>query len=202
MANKLLVEGIDDQHVCLAIFELHRVPETFVVKPKQGIETLIQHLDVEILESGLTRLGIIVDADADLLNRWKQIRAKLKGIGYIRIPVAPLPDGTILEQVGKPRIGVWIMPNNAVAGSLENFVESLVPEGDDLWQDAMADVNRLGDRQRFRSQDVIKAQMYTWLAWQREPGRPMGVAITARYLDAHSSHAVNFISWVTRLFVE
>jgi hypothetical protein len=28
-----------------------------------------------------------------------------------------------------------------------------------------------------------KAIIHTWLAWQKEPGKPLGTAITARFLD-------------------
>jgi hypothetical protein len=45
-----------------------------------------------------------------------------------------------------------------------------------------------------------EACIHTWLAWQKEPGKPMGVAITARYLDATTSHAQQLISWIRRLF--
>ena len=48
------------------------------------------------------------------------------------IPEEPAPDGTVVTQSGKPRIGVWLMPDNRVPGMLEDFVEFLVPEKDPL----------------------------------------------------------------------
>ncbi|MDR3707598.1 MAG: hypothetical protein P4L33_04815 [Capsulimonadaceae bacterium] len=200
--NKLLVEGVDDLHVCKALLEHHRVPETFVVTPKNGIEALIEGLDVELDASGLTRLGVIVDADTDLAARWTQLTAKLKAYGYKTVPAQPDASGTVVDEDGLPRLGAWLMPNNSTTGMLEHFVEQLVPQDDNLWQDAQAVVAGLGDRQRFPSQHVKKAQIHTWLAWQKEPGRPLGTAITARYLDANSAQAASFIAWITRLFVD
>ncbi len=53
---------------------------------------------------------------------------------------------------------------------------------------------------RFPENHTIKAQFHTWLAWQQEPGKPMGQAITKKFLDSNSPSALQFISWVTRVF--
>ena len=46
----------------------------------------------------------------------------------------------------------------------------------------------------------MKAHVHTWLAWQKEPGKPMGQAITKRYLDANAPHAQQLIVWIRKLF--
>ncbi len=38
------------------------------------------------------------------------------------------------------------------------------------------------------------------LAWQKEPGKPMGLAITARYLDANAPYAQELLDWIRKLF--
>jgi hypothetical protein len=46
-----------------------------------------------------------------------------------------------------------------------------------------------------------KAHVHTWLAWQEEPGTPMGLAITKKYLkNVHSEPCLRFISWIRRLY--
>jgi hypothetical protein len=45
-----------------------------------------------------------------------------------------------------------------------------------------------------------KAFIHTWLAWQKDPGLPMGRAITAKALSADSAIAVSFVNWLNRLF--
>lgn len=45
-----------------------------------------------------------------------------------------------------------------------------------------------------------KANIHTWLSWQEEPGKPMGQAITKRYLDTSAPHAQQLIDWMRRLF--
>ena len=45
-----------------------------------------------------------------------------------------------------------------------------------------------------------KAEIHTWLAWQEEPGTPMGQAITKQYLDTNKELAKKFIGWLDNLF--
>ena len=42
--------------------------------------------------------------------------------------------------------------------------------------------------------------MHTWLAWQENPGRPYGTAITARFLDAEAPQADVLVAWINYLF--
>ena len=115
----------------------------------------------------------------------------------------PTPGGTIIQQSGKPTVGIWIMPDNKIAGMLEDFVGLLRPKDDLLWPlaaDAVRKVKALEEQYRFRDALESKARIHTWLAWQKEPGKPMGQAITARYLDAEAPHARELITWIRRLF--
>ena len=123
---------------------------TFSLRSKGGIEALVNNRDVDLDAPGLTRIGVIVDADADIAARWSQLRAKLQSCGYEGVPDRPDVQGTIIEQIDKPRFGVWLMPDNSTDGMLEHFVEKLVPVGDDLRADAQSSVLALGDRQRFQ----------------------------------------------------
>ena len=82
-----------------------------------------------------------------------------------------------------------------------NFIEFLVPTGDVLWPKAVACIEQLCEKERrFRPNHEIKAQVHTWLAWQEEPGTPLGQAITKRYLDPDAPHAHQLIDWICRLF--
>jgi hypothetical protein len=45
-----------------------------------------------------------------------------------------------------------------------------------------------------------KARLHTWLAWQEEPGKPIGQAITKRFLDPEATEAQAFLDWLRRLF--
>jgi hypothetical protein len=175
--------------------------EEVQIRDKGGYNNLVDTLDVEIKGSGLQHLGVLVDADDDLGRRWQSLLHRLSSVGYSRLPVAPSVDGTIIREDGLPVLGLWIMPNNSVSGILEDFVRYLVPSGDTLWERAATCVDMIPDSERrFPEVRRSKARLHTWLAWQEEPGKPIGQAITARYLDADSQSARPFVGWLKRLF--
>lgn len=198
--NVLLVEGKDDEHVFYHLLEYHQVPQCFTIKEKGGIENLLNTLEVELLASDLQCLGIVVDANTDIDSRWQALRDLLTRSGYA-IPAQPDTEGLIVRQSGKPAVGVWLMPNNRLPGMLEDFVAFLVPPGNVLWQQAETCIERLPTTEdRFPEVYRSKARVHTWLAWQREPGAPLGLAITKRYLNADAAAVYPLLDWLRRLF--
>ncbi len=105
------------------------------------------------------------------------------------------------EQEEFPKVGVWIMPNNADPGKIEDFVGSLRSPDDVLWPIAEEIVQRvMSVESRFVSEHESKARIHTWLAWQNKPGRSMGQAITSKYVLPDAPLAQQFILWFRRLF--
>lgn len=68
---------------------------------------------------------------------------------------------------------------------LEDFIKFLIPDKDSLLPIAESTIKSLeeGGLQRFNTTHQSKALMHTWLAWQKDPGTPMGLSITKKYLD-------------------
>jgi len=105
-------------------------------------------------------------------------------------------------------VGVWVMPNNALPGALEDFLRFLVPTGDPFWEHAESSVACLPKSEavetKWRNAENwrSKARIHTYLAWQKNPGTPLGQAITARYLTADASEVAPLVTWLRRLFVE
>jgi len=135
--QQLLVEGKNDQHVIWALCKKYQVPETFSVEVPteedgQGIEVLLEGLSARLKENNLLTLGIVVDADRDLLARWQSVRYRLSASGYQNIPEAPPPEGWVYAPPDLPKVGVWLMPNNQLPGMLEDFVAHLIPPDDVL----------------------------------------------------------------------
>jgi hypothetical protein len=195
---QLVVEGPDDQHVIghLLMRRGIRVEEP---KVAGGIPPLLENLHV-YLRGSADAHAIVVDADLDVAARWQAVRQRIEESGYRDVPRSPNPSGTIIEQAGKRPVGVWIMPDNTIPGTLEHFVHMLVPEGDSLWPVAKLAIANIPEGQRhFPDQSAPKAEIHTWLAWQQEPGTPMGSAINQRYLTANSPYADAFVSWIERL---
>lgn len=216
--NVLLVEGKDDENVIRHLANFH-LPERAVygiqsemvlspeeeesavfVKEKGSITNLVRTLKQELEQSDLLRLGIIVDADETIANRWQQLSDVLKKKGYRQVPDKPLTEGTIIQEQELPTVGIWVMPNNFLSGKLEDFLTALIADNDVLWPKAQQDVAAIpADQRKFSELDTIKAKLHTWLAWQEEPGRPFGIAIRAKFLDANAPHAQEFMNWLNKL---
>lgn len=201
--NILLVESPNDQHVCYALFVHYNVPMTFEVRAKGNVSNVLKTLTSELKkldDDRLERIGILVDADTDLRKRWAELMHILQRAGYENVPHHPDAEGTIIAFANRPIVGIWLMPDNTNPGELEDFIATLVPHDDGLWFHADQTLRTLIER-RFRDEDTIKAHVHTWLAWQSEPGRPMGYAIGRGTLRADAPLAARLIVWINRLFV-
>jgi hypothetical protein len=200
---KLLVEGTNDQHVIWAICQKHGIPETFDVIDCKGITEILSRISTDLKGEGITAIGVIVDADENLQNRWKSLVDRLDLIGY-KLPKQPDPDGTIHAAQGiYPRVGFWIMPNNETDGKIEDFIEYLIKPDDYLLpiaQNVLTEVELTESESRYKEKDRQKALIHTWLAWQKNPGRPMGQAITNTYLDHNADLCLRFVNWLNRLY--
>ncbi len=212
----MLVEGRNDQYVLRSLLRQHGVAcaipgrercdvEAIIIDQKNGIRGLLDALRVVLDDGDLERLAIVVDADTDLDARWDALRNIFLRFGGADLPDRPASNGTLitLEQPYRTLpVGVWIMPDNQIPGILENFVSFLIPDIDTLlWLRAKECVAGIPEEQRhFSPVDVPKAQLHTWLAWQAEPGQPLGLAITAKYLNVGAPYALNLVRWVKRVF--
>lgn len=195
----LLVEGQDDKGVCAA-FLAHAALKSVWVEEKRGYETLRSSLAAEIKAPGRSHLGVVVDADDNVAGRWASLRDVVGPLGY-HLPRAPQAGGVTVEAENLPRLGFWIMPDNHSTGMVEDFISALIPGDDPLMAHAVSAVDGILDEQRkFKPTYLRKAEVHTWLAWQEEPGRPMGQAIAKVYVDAAGDKAAPFLNWLKALY--
>ena len=160
--NDLLVEGRDDAQVFDHLFRHYKLADRITIQSKGGIDLLIASLKVELRRRAETRLGIVVDADTDIVARWQALRNKLIEAGYISVPLHPDPSGTILQQRGRPIVGIWFMPNNILPGMLEDFIRLLIPASDALWPLTENIIEQVvAIERRFPPTQGIKARIHT-----------------------------------------
>jgi len=201
----LLVEGPDDEHVLKHICGNRGISRPLAVKPHGGVDQLLESVPVSLKASEEGDIvGVVIDADTDLSARWQSLRDRLARVGYSDLPALPAADGTIIEPPDDkllPRVGIWLMPDNQTKGILEDFLTFLVPAGSQLFEHAKTSVATIPENEvRFSKLAKPKALIHTWLAWQDEPGKPLGTAITARYLDPGVTQVDVLVSWLNRLF--
>lgn len=199
----LVVEGPDDQHVIWNLCVRHDLPETFKVIAANGDGEVLKLLRVQPKASDLERLAVILDADTDLDLRWAEVRNALVAIGYRDVPERPSAGGTVVRGPNLAPTGVWLMPDNRLPGMLEDFLAFLVPTGDALLPLVDAFLDGIPDpARRFAAKDRAKARIHAWLAAQEQPGKPLGLAIKARYLDAQADAVAPFLAWLRVALVD
>jgi hypothetical protein len=204
MRRLLWVEGKDDSAVTQSLCEAHHVPEVFRVEAKTGVDEILDTFFAELRAPGAERFGVLVDANGNAHARWDSIRHTLAAEGYAEIPDRLHAEGMIVAATRhRPMFGAWIMPDNGSQGALEDFAAQLVPADDALWTRAGEAVDSIPrEDRRFPAVRRSKAHMHTWLAWQEQPGSPMGLAIGKGDLRADGPAAQRFIAWLRRLMLE
>ncbi len=204
--NKLYVEGNDDKHVVWSLCQKHNIEKTFSVIDSGSIDKVFKYLELSVNEqaSQIPIIGIVVDADADLNSRWKKITSILNKTGNYTVPTNIPDDGLVLTPnvAHNPIVGVWIMPDNNINGMLEDFIATLANVDDPILPVVDNVLNQIEEQgvNKYKAIHRAKARIHTFLAWQEDPGTPMGAAITRRYLDPMAPTSQTFVNWLNRLF--
>lgn len=201
----VLTEGKNDCHVILALCLAHNVPKSFGFYDCGSDDLVLKRLSALLALTGSEKLQticVVLDADNPNLGaKWDSIKDRLAKEGY-SVPERPNSDGTFLDADDKPKIGVWLMPDNNIDGMLEDFCHQLA--GEDAIGFAKSCVKTAKEKSftSFIDNHESKAIIHTYLAWQNEPGMPLGQAITAKSLDAGKPLAQKFAQFLNSLFSE
>lgn len=224
----LLVEGNNDRAFfkafCkrLGLTEVE-IPDIAILTPKDigaqrnGWTNLIDHLPTEIkrLRSGdIDKLAIVIDADFEpdnnggVTSRRSLVANKINNFlqeqNYGLYEVSEQPNylkGDIFKHTnGLPDIGLWIMPDHQNDGMIENFVEQMIStdtEQQSLLAHIDISINNLPTK-LFKDIHWSKARIYTWRAWQKEPGIRLPDALYENLLTIEA--ATNFSNWLVSIF--
>jgi len=215
MSQILIVEG-SDAIVLSKLCKIRRLPppigyaseekfRTEFVKNAGGFGNAMIDFGEALRNYANTNIGLVVDAnDQGPESRW----AKIKSILATHFSedtlhsVSPNPRGIIVQEPGFPKVGIWIMPDNQGPGYLEHFVANMIPEGDKVLSFAEKTITQLEkeDFCKFKAAKRQKALVHTWLAWQEEPGKPFGIALESKYLNADAPAVEPFLDWMKHTF--
>lgn len=110
--------------------------------------------------------------------------------------------GLVLKNQSNIKVGVWIMPNNSLNGMLEDFISFLVPKDDKLLPIVNSTLDDIEGKKlnKYASIHKSKAVVHSWLSLQEDPGTPMGLGITKRYLTTDEATCSLLIKWIDELF--
>jgi len=207
--STIRVEGRDDMFALVNLLIRHGVdydsrpwPAGFPEFQVAGSVTqLLDTMAIGVQVGGERTIGFVLDADSPLVDRWQGVSNRLQTVD-VDVPKRPPTEGFVGKSATyNCTVGVWLMPDNQQDGKLETFLQTLIHESDPLIDHATSATDtakRLGGQ--FTEPDRIKAVLHAWLAWQREPGRPYGTAIKAKYFQHESRAARTFVVWFKSLF--
>lgn len=141
-----------------------------------------------------------MDADDKPGERWTKLSNVLTKSGFV-IP-DDLPEEGLIVSNGKQKAGIWIMPNNKLNGMLEDFISFLIPPDDQLYPIAQSTLGEIEAKglSNYKPFHKAKATIHTWLAWQEDPGTPLGMSITKKYLTTDEVTCKKFTDWLKELF--
>jgi hypothetical protein len=79
----LLVEGPEDFHTICQLLDVHGIHDGVTIESLGGYTEIISDLKTRVKRGDEAHLGIIVDADTDLENRWRSLRDMLVRFEYL-----------------------------------------------------------------------------------------------------------------------
>ena len=173
------------------------------IDPYGGVDELVKPgvIAAELRATGLEALGVIIDANSNAHQRWKQVKKRIDD-EFDRLPdQIPLGGLDVIHPNG-PRYGVWIMPDNRFSGMLEDFPVTLIPDDSrDVYELATRCTRKAATNGApFKASHQTKAEVYTGLAWQDEPGKQLHQAVEHRIFDPESPQSQPFVKWFRELF--
>lgn len=194
----LLVEGSGDGNVIQSLLKVEGLELDFRIEQQHGISGVINGIRGYWQRSGISALGMIVDADDDLNRQWAQIVRSLETEPVMRsLPSEPETGGTIVP--GIPRLGIWVMPDNQSAGELEDFIFRMIPQPDPIWPRSEQYIDKIPESdRRFLSHKALRAKVHAWMATRSRP-RPMWIGISEGDLELEENSRT-FLDWLRRLF--
>jgi len=212
--RKLLVEGDADRSFFEEVCKTLGLHDIVTVAPpkdiggthnsKEGVFNLLPNLLNQLGDAQITRLAVVVDADSEDNGGGYQraIDRVTKIVESYGFTLRTNPDGGVLfrHDDGLADFGLWVMPNNRDEGMLEDWIKSCVhPDENQLFAHAETVVNTLLIT-KFKSIHVSKAEVATWLAWQKQPGHGLYRAIEDQLIDMNSALFEELSFWLTHIY--
>jgi len=211
----LLVEGDSDksffQKLCIGL-DLDTVVQVATPKDlkgrrnsKEAVFHRLEGLLNQLHDGQITHIAVVVDADypeyhgLGCQKTIERVATIVKQFDFELDSVSD--DGLSFKHTdGFADFGLWVMPDNQQVGMLEDWVKACVKTDEQaLFQTACLAVEGL-DSPKFSPHLTAKAEVATWLAWQKQPGHGLYGAIKDDLLDHDSTLFCKMEHWLLRIF--
>lgn len=173
---------------------------------KEGVFNLLPELLKQLNDGTTEKLAVVVDADS-LANGGGFQKARDR-VGSIVNPAGfdLVPDWNAAGLVfghndGLNDLGLWVMPDNTGEGMLENWInQCLHPNEDALYQHARESIDAIPGAPKFKPLHRSKAEVATWLAWQKMPGHGLYNAANPALLNTNAPLYAGLEAWLKHVF--
>lgn len=214
-SHVLLVEGYADRDFFEQVCKLLGLNPTLQVatsKDFQGIRNtkedifkLLPNLFKQVEAGVIERLAVIVDADkVEHGSGYEKTFIKVKEIAerYGFTLVEQQVNGfCFCNNAGLADFGLWIMPNNLDEGMLEHFIKQCVRADEQaLFDYAVQTLDMLPKPKKFKPHHDTKAEVATWLAWQKLPGQGLYGAIKDDLINTNHPLFKQLANWLNQIF--
>lgn len=215
--NILLVEGESDksffEEVCKSLniaAKIHIAPPKDIGGQRNSKQGVLKHLPVlvqQLSDGQLTHLAVIVDADYKSEHGLgcqvtvEKMASILSPFGFGLKKTNPQNAGIFFQHSdGLSDIGLWVMPNNRDEGMLEDWIKCCISaEEQVLFQHAEKIIADL-PAPKFKEIHRAKAEVATWLAWQKHPGRGAYFALQNNCIDSECEPFRQLASWLKQVY--
>jgi hypothetical protein len=210
----LLVEGEADRSFFVEICKNLGLNTSVKVSPpkglggsqnnKEGVFNFLPNMLKQMPDGRIKHLAIVVDADSEEhgggYNRTvTKVTEIVKEYGFT------IKSGSHAGVIFKhddelADFGLWVMPDNQNKGMLEDWIkECLSSDENTLFEHAKTTVAALNNP-KFKPIHNSKAEIATWLAWQKKPGHGLYIAIEDKLLDTDSELYKSFCGWLNHIY--
>lgn len=215
----LLVEGEVDKGFFAEICKNLNLNASVIVAPPKDLggthntkSGVINHLKNALLpqlaDGSMTHIAAVVDADyvahgSGYTNTLDRLSGVLAPFGFTLETGQAENNGLCFKNSdGLADFGLWIMSQGRHEGMLEDWIKSCVDEDEqELFQHAANVVQQLANP-KFPNHKVSKAEVATWLAWQKEPGHGLYHLVTKGLLNRQRPLFVELEQWLETVFAD
>lgn len=173
---------------------------------KQGVIKQFETQLKQLADGKISRLGCVVDADyasADGLGfarTLEQLSARLTAAGFTAKP-GDAQAGLLFAHEDFHDVGCWIMPDNQCDGMLEDWLcRCRRPAEQSLIAHAKGALATLPETRFNTAIHSSKAELATWLAWQKNPGHGYYQVILDGLLDTSHQAYQALCDWLNHLY--
>jgi hypothetical protein len=159
----------------------------------------------QLADGSVTHLAMVTDADY-VNDGWgyaqtvQTVKAAIRSHGYGN-PDNSIPGLSFPHSDGLRPFGLWVMPDNALEGMVEDWIKNAVGRTErSLLDHAVTTVSRLPAPTKFNVIHRCKSEVATWLAWQRIPGERLHSVVNDDLIDMASAPVQQVIAWLQRIY--